>query len=74
MLNKKNKRIDVIALFVVVALLFAVDIIAEIAAPRTSLFFSVVKKSCVYALVAVSMNLLNGFVGLFSLLHKVILP
>lgn len=67
MLNKKNKRIDVIALFVIVALLFAVDIIAEIAAPRTSLFFSVVKKSCVYALVAVSMNLLNGFTGLFSL-------
>ncbi len=67
MLNKKNKRIDIIALFVIVALLFAVDIIAEMAAPRTSLFFSVVKKSCVYALVAVSMNLLNGFTGLFSL-------
>ncbi len=67
MLNKKNKKIDVIALFVIVALLFAVDIIAEMVAPRTSLFFSVVKKSCVYALVAVSMNLLNGFTGLFSL-------
>ena len=67
MLNKKNKKIDVIALFVIVALLFAVDIIAEMVAPRTSLFISVVKKSCVYARVAVSMNLLNGFTGLFSL-------
>ncbi len=33
----------------------------------TSLLFTVLKKGAVYALVAVSMNLLNGFTGLFSL-------
>lgn len=33
----------------------------------TSMLYSVLKKSAVYALVAVSMNLLNGFTGLFSL-------
>ena len=31
------------------------------------MFFTVLKKSAVYTLVAVSMNLLNGFTGLFSL-------
>lgn len=67
MLNNKKRKIDIVAVFIIVALIFAVDIIAEMVAPRTSLFFSVVKKSCVYALVAVSMNLLNGFTGLFSL-------
>ena len=33
----------------------------------TSQLFTVLKKGAVYALVAVSMNLLNGFTGLFSL-------
>ena len=32
-----------------------------------SLLFTVIKKGAVYSLVAVSMNLLNGFTGLFSL-------
>ncbi|MCI7334300.1 MAG: branched-chain amino acid ABC transporter permease [Oscillospiraceae bacterium] len=67
MLNNKKKKVDLVSVLVIVAILFAVDILAEMFVPRTSLFFSVVKKSCVYALVAVSMNLLNGFTGLFSL-------
>ena len=33
----------------------------------TSQLFSVLKKAAVYSLAAVSMNLLNGFTGLFSL-------
>ena len=33
----------------------------------TSQLFTVLKKGAVYSLVAVSMNLLNGFTGLFSL-------
>ena len=33
----------------------------------TSQLFTVLKKAAVYSLVAVSMNLLNGFTGLFSL-------
>ena len=35
--------------------------------PGTSMLFTVLKKGAIYALVAVSMNLLNGFTGLFSL-------
>ena len=33
----------------------------------TSMLFTVLKKGAVYSLVAVSLNLLNGFTGLFSL-------
>ena len=39
----------------------------EQALPPTSMLFTVLKKGATYALVAVSMNLLNGFTGLFSL-------
>ncbi|MBQ8128951.1 MAG: branched-chain amino acid ABC transporter permease [Clostridia bacterium] len=35
--------------------------------PPTSMLFTVLKKGATYALVAVSMNLLNGFTGIFSL-------
>lgn len=35
----------------------------------TSMLFTVLKKGAVYSLIAVSMNLLNGFTGLFSLGH-----
>lgn len=35
--------------------------------PTTSMLFTIIKKGAVYCLVAVSMNLLNGFTGLFSL-------
>ena len=35
--------------------------------PSSSMLFTVLKKGAIYALVAVSMNLLNGFTGLFSL-------
>ena len=35
--------------------------------PTSSMLFLVLKKGAIYALVAVSMNLLNGFTGLFSL-------
>ncbi len=35
--------------------------------PPTHILFTIIKKGAVYSLVAVSMNLLNGFTGLFSL-------
>lgn len=50
----------------IVALL-AVLFILEQVLPSGSMFFTVLKKGAIYALVAVSMNLLNGFTGLFSL-------
>lgn len=53
--------------FALLAILFAVIFILEQVMPSSSMLFLVLKKGAIYALVAVSMNLLNGFTGLFSL-------
>ena len=67
MLNeKKSKRGTVIALLCALALL-ALVILLENTMKPTGMLFTVLKKGAVYALVAVSINLLNGFTGLFSL-------
>lgn len=50
-----------------VLLLFAAVILLELFAPATSMWFSVLRKVFTFSLAAVSMNLLNGFTGLFSL-------
>lgn len=52
---------------VLIIALFAVLFILEKIMPASSMLFVVLKKGAIYALVAVSMNLLNGFTGLFSL-------
>ncbi|MCR5187499.1 MAG: branched-chain amino acid ABC transporter permease [Treponema sp.] len=66
-MENKNKKRDMIISFGLLALLFVVLIVLEQVMPRTSIIFTVLKKGAIYALVAVSMNLLNGFTGLFSL-------
>ncbi|MGN0725979.1 MAG: branched-chain amino acid ABC transporter permease [Treponema sp.] len=65
--NKKYLNKDMIISFSLLALLFIVLTVLEAVLPRTSILFTVLKKGAIYALVAVSMNLLNGFTGLFSL-------
>ena len=62
-----SKKKNLIIGFILLALLFGVIAILEQILPRTSMLFTVLKKGVIYALVAVSMNLLNGFTGLFSL-------
>ena len=52
---------------VIVLLIYAAVFLLEQIIPPTSMLFTVLKKGATYALVAVSMNLLNGFTGLFSL-------
>lgn len=64
--KKTSLWITVAALLV----MFAAVILLEHSIPATSswaMLLTVIKKGSVYALVAVSMNLLNGFTGLFSL-------
>ena len=64
--EKKSKRGAWIALACVAALLLLVMVLENTMQP-TSMLFTVLKKGVVYALVASSLNLLNGFTGLFSL-------
>ena len=59
----KNALLN-LAAFVV---LFAVMAIIDATSESYDMIVKVLQKVCVYAIVAVSMNLLNGFTGLFSL-------
>ncbi len=48
-------------------LLFVSLYVLETTMPPSTMLFTILKKGVIYALIAVSMNLLNGFTGLFSL-------
>jgi len=63
-MKKSTKNIINIALL---ALMFVVLYFVEEAVGTRSMLITVLKKGAIYALIAVSMNLLNGFTGLFSL-------
>jgi branched-chain amino acid transport system permease protein len=63
-MDKKKKLIISIALVIG---FFALLYVLEQVMPSSSMLFVVLKKGAIFALVAVSMNLLNGFTGLFSL-------
>ncbi len=61
--DKKFRTFD-IAIILVIAALF---VIADVALPSYDIKAKILQKGAVFALIAVSMNLLNGFTGLFSL-------
>ncbi len=65
-LQKKDRTGAFLGLAAAVAFLVLVIVLENTLAP-TSQLFVVLKKGAVSSLVAVSMNLLNGFTGLFSL-------
>ena len=64
---RTNKKKDGLYTAVALIALIVVLLVMELTMKSTSIFFTVLKKGAIYALVAVSMNLLNGFTGLFSL-------
>ena len=63
---KKPSRAHILTA-VIIAAVYALVFAAEQLLPASSMLFIVLKKGATYALVAVSMNLLNGFTGIFSL-------
>ncbi len=74
--QQTNKKSSMITLLCVAGVLLLVTLLENMSLifPKvpaillpTSQLFTVLKKGAVYSLVAVSMNLLNGFTGLFSL-------
>lgn len=62
----RNRTPQVITAIIIIAVYLLVFLLEQVLDSRMMLF-TVLKKGAVYALVAVSMNLLNGFTGLFSL-------
>ena len=72
MLDKKTeRRKNTVSLVCVVLFLALVLYLDQVIKPTSkwSMLLTVLQKGSVYALAAVSMNLLNGFTGLFSLGH-----
>ena len=69
--NKKTLKIFICILSLLLFVILLENLSAFLPMPQvfepTSPLFTVLKKAAVYSLVAVSMNLLNGFTGLFSL-------
>ena len=65
-MKKTGNRRLIISLAVVV-LIYVAGFIVEQTCGSKSMAVTVLQKGAVYALIAVSMNLLNGFTGLFSL-------
>ncbi len=65
-MKKKSRTPALITWGIVAAAYIAVFVLEQIL-PPSSMLFTVLKKGATYALVAVSMNLLNGFTGIFSL-------
>ena len=62
-----NKKAKTLRTMLAIVLFYILLFVLEQVVPSSSILFPVLKKTAVYALVAVSMNLLNGFTGLFSL-------
>lgn len=69
MIEKKKSKKGVFITLICVCALLALTILLEntLDPIKNTILFVVLKKGAVYALVACSMNLLNGFTGLFSL-------
>ena len=67
MIEKKKVNKGALAGFIGAVAVLALVIVLENTIGYTGQLFTVLKKGAVYTLVAVSMNLLNGFTGLFSL-------
>ena len=66
-MEKKTKKIGTILNLIALLLLCAVIVFIDLTSNSYDMIVKVLQKVCVYAIVAVSMNLLNGFTGLFSL-------
>ena len=69
MIQQKKSKTGLFVTLVAVAVVLALTIVLEntLDPSKNVLLFTVLKMGAVYALVACSMNLLNGFTGLFSL-------
>ena len=67
MIREKQSKTGAWRAFGIIVVILAIVLLLENTLKPTSILFAVLKKGAVYSLVAVSMNLLNGFTGLFSL-------
>ena len=62
-----KKTTKIILTIVAIAAIIGLLLSLEANASENGLVITIIEKSAIFAVVAVSMNLLNGFTGLFSL-------
>ena len=69
--TKQGKENHLLSWILIIVMLAAVIVLDQVIKPTDSMsmLLKVLQKGSIYALAAVSMNLLNGFTGLFSLGH-----
>ena len=67
LLKPATKKQNTVGNLILLAALVAVLIVIDTTSSSFDMIVKVLQKGCVYAIVVVSMNLLNGFTGLFSL-------
>lgn len=69
--KQRSRKSTMVSLILVAVMLAAVIVLDQVIKPTDgmSMLLKVLQKGSIYALAAVSMNLLNGFTGLFSLGH-----
>lgn len=65
--NPVDKKRNAVGNLILLAALVIVLVIVDMTSKSFDMTVKVLQKGCVYAIVVVSMNLLNGFTGLFSL-------
>ena len=66
-MNKLKSNNNMLCSGIALAAIYLLILVLELTMKPTHILFTVLKKGAIYSLVAVSMNLLNGFTGLFSL-------
>ena len=64
---KNNKKRNLLCSLILAAVILGLLIYVDKSSLHSSMLSTVLQKGAIYALVAVSMNMLNGFTGLFSL-------
>jgi len=64
---KRKSKAELWISFGAIALIYLTVFVLEQTISSSNILFTVLKKGAIYSLVVVSMNLLNGFTGLFSL-------
>ena len=69
--TKQGRENHLLSWILIIVMLAAVIVLDQVIKPTDSMsmLLKVLQKGSIYALAAVSMNLLNGFTGLFSLGH-----
>ena len=65
-IKTNTKKRDLILTVIAVAALVGILAFLEANKAQNSYTISIIERSCIYAVVAVSMNLLTGFTGLFG--------